>query len=215
MPFGRTRTVVQFVKVTPSAVHLPSPTRSGAAGQEVWPVGAIRSLSRTYACRPSGYAPARTPKFTCRCLRMSRAMRPQALGLYICSSLMVSENTSPMISASISGGVSTRTANFLIRLIGAITASLIGGSRQSSLPTDRVPKCIIPHLGALPPVHQYHDGARIGTGACRATPASRICTDSGLSGFCESWRVSRPREASGHPGPGPSSCSQGEVFTLS
>jgi len=63
-------------------------------------------------------------------------MRPQALGLYTCSSFMVSENTSPMISTSISGVASTRTANFLMRLFGAITASVMGGSRQSSLPTD-------------------------------------------------------------------------------
>ena len=85
--------------------------------------------------RRSSYTRSQTPELILRCLRMSRATRPPALGLYLCSSLTVSRSTSPMTSVSVSGVVSTRAANFLIRLFGAITASPIAESRPSSWPT--------------------------------------------------------------------------------
>ena len=83
----------------------------------------------------SSYRPSQTPEPVLRCLHMPRATRPPALGLYLCSSFTVSRSTSPMTSVSVSGVVSTRAANFLMRLFGAITASLIAESRPSSLPT--------------------------------------------------------------------------------
>jgi hypothetical protein len=127
----------------------------------------------TTVYRQSGYVPPQVPKLICRCLRMSRAMRAQALGLYVCSSPTVSESTSPMTSTSVSGVVSTRTANFSIRRFGAITASLIGESRQSFLPTDPASA-----------------GSRRGSDwgqcvLCNTDPTAS--TDLGSSGFCESW----------------------------
>ena len=66
-----------------------------------------------------------------------------------------------MISSSVSGAVFTRAANFLIRLLGAIRASLFVESQVLSLPNP-----------------------------CHVAPVLQISTDSEQSGFCEAGRTS-------------------------
>lgn len=98
--------------------------------------------------------PVDLPDTRLYCLPTPRAIRPPALGLYLGRSFTVSRNTSPMTSVSVSGVVSTRAANFLMRLFGAITASLIAEPRPSSVPTGAI----------APALRRGSDGATVRVG---------------------------------------------------